>query len=58
MASDLCDFAVKLEKAGIDTVESGVMTKDLIPFADPRPEKHVLTEAFIEEIGKRLDALV
>ena len=54
----LVDFATRLEKAGIDTIESGVMTKDLIPFADPRPERHVLTEEFIEEIGKKLDALV
>ncbi|MDY0001419.1 MAG: NADP-dependent isocitrate dehydrogenase [Polyangia bacterium] len=52
---DLCAFASKLEEAAAETIESGVMTKDLVPYADPAPEKHVLTEEFIDAIRKNLE---
>jgi len=49
------EFARKLERAAIETIESGVMTKDLIPFADPRPATHVMTEEFIDAVRANLD---
>jgi isocitrate dehydrogenase len=51
---DLIDFAKKLEAAAIETIESGEMTKDLVPYADPKPKKAMFTEEFIDAIGKRL----
>ncbi len=47
-------FADELEKAVIETIESGIMTKDLIPLAEPRPERYALTEEFIEAVRQRL----
>ena len=52
---EVAEFARRLEAAAIDTIERGIMTKDLIPFADPQPEKHVLTEEFIDAIRANLD---
>ncbi len=49
------EFARRLEAAAIETIESGVMTKDLVPFADPKPTKHVLTEEFIDAIKANLE---
>ena len=51
----VAEFARKLERAAVETIESGVMTKDLIPFADPKPVSHVLTEPFIDAVRARLD---
>lgn len=48
-------FAEKLEAAAIETVESGVLTADLIPVAEGnRENKKVTTEAFIHAIAERL----
>lgn len=55
---DLMEFATKLEKAAIDTIESGVMTKDLVPFSDPRPERFAYTEEFLEAIAGNLEHLL
>ncbi|HOX42449.1 MAG TPA: NADP-dependent isocitrate dehydrogenase [Myxococcota bacterium] len=55
---ELGKFAELLEKAAIGTIEGGVMTKDLIPFADPKPEKFVYTEEFLDAIKKNLDKLL
>lgn len=52
---DLVDFAQKLEKASIRTIEEGVMTKDLAGLADLEEKKVVNTEDFLREIRKRLD---
>ncbi|KAI4453834.1 nadp-specific isocitrate dehydrogenase [Holotrichia oblita] len=53
---ELADFAKKLEKAAIDTIESGVMTKDLIDiFNNPNVEKRAVSSRdFLLEISKRL----
>lgn len=54
---ELCDFALKLERACIDTIEAGVMTKDLTALATPgTPVTAVNTQGFIAEIRKRLAA--
>ncbi|MBR1624514.1 MAG: NADP-dependent isocitrate dehydrogenase, partial [Clostridia bacterium] len=50
---ELEDFADKLEKAAISTIESGIMTKDLAIIYDGEA-KAVNTDEFIEEIAKRL----
>ena len=53
---DLVDFANKLEKACIDTLLSGVMTKDLVSLTDGSVEiKQVNTSEFIKEIRNNLE---
>ena len=52
----LVDFANKLEKACIDTLLSGVMTKDLVNLTDGSVEiKQVNTSEFIKEIRNNLE---
>ena len=56
---DLIAFGDKLEKACIDTLMSGVMTKDLVNLTDGSVEvKPVLTSEFISEIRKNLEKLL
>jgi len=55
---DLCNYADMLEKATIDTIEDGVMTGDLFILSDFENKRKVDTEEFLQEIGKRLDALL
>jgi isocitrate dehydrogenase len=52
--SELMDFAKRLEKAVIDTIESGEMTKDLIPLSTASNKKQLDTFQFMEAIQKRL----
>lgn len=53
---DLVNFADKLEKACIDTLLSGVMTKDLVSLTDGSVEiKQVNTSEFIKEIRNNLE---
>ena len=54
----LMAFADKLEKASIQTIEDGVMTKDLYSLSTLDNKKAVNSEAFLDEIKVRLDALV
>jgi len=51
---DLVDFADKLEKASLLTIEQGVMTKDLAQLSEIPNKKVVNTEAFLKEINERL----
>ncbi len=51
----VAEFAQHVERAAVETIESGIMTKDLMPFADPRPAQHVLTEEFIDAVRANLD---
>ena len=54
---DLCDFADKLEKACIATLDSGVMTKDLVGLVEKGVETKAVNSAdFIAEIRKNLEA--
>jgi isocitrate dehydrogenase len=49
-------FADLLEKAAIETVESGIMTGDLLQVAEKNPaNRKVNTEAFIGAIAANLD---
>lgn len=54
----LSDFADKLEKASIQTIEDGVMTGDLYRLSTLPEKKSVDTETFLKEIAARLDALL
>ena len=51
---ELMLFARQLEASVIETIESGVMTKDLAQIAEPRPAGWVDTEGFITAIAERL----
>ncbi len=50
----LVDFADKLEKASLLTIEEGVMTKDLAQLSEVKDKKVVNTEEFLKEINNRL----
>lgn len=53
-ASELVDFANKLEKAAVTTIEEGVMTADLAGLSEVRQKRVVNTEDFIREVSARL----
>ena len=55
---ELVNFADCLEKATIDTIESGVMTGDLYLLSTLENKRKVSTEAFLDYVGERLKALV
>jgi len=54
----LCDFADKLEKASIKTIEDGIMTKDLALLSTESNIKQVDTETFIKEIANTLNNML
>ena len=56
--SELAAFADKLEKATIDTIESGVMTGDLYLLSTLENKQKVNTEEFLDAIRERLAAAV
>ena len=51
---ELMDFADKLEKATIQTIEDGVMTGDLYLLSKLENKKKVDSKTFLEEINSRL----
>lgn len=52
---EVVEFARKLEDAALETVESGILTSDLMFVAVPDPKnRQVNTEGFIAEVAKRL----
>ncbi|MBE6781421.1 MAG: NADP-dependent isocitrate dehydrogenase [Ruminococcaceae bacterium] len=55
---DLCDFADKLEKATIKTIEDGVMTGDLASLSTIENKRTVDTETFLVEINNRLKEMM
>lgn len=52
---ELMQFADKLEKASIRTIEEGIMTGDLCVLSEADNKQKVNTEDFIKEIKKRMD---
>ncbi len=54
---DLVSFGDKLEQASLQTLNDGIMTKDLTALADCKTTE-VTTEEFIAEIRKRLENLM
>lgn len=55
---ELSDFAEKLEKATVQTIEDGVMTGDLVALSSLPNKKKVNTEQFLLEINKRLEKML
>jgi len=51
---EIISFASMLEKSVIETVEKGIMTKDLMLIANPPVLKFALTEEFIDAVAARL----
>lgn len=51
---ELADFAAKLEKATLDTIESGIMTGDLAKIASPAAKQVLDSWSFIDAIAERL----
>jgi isocitrate dehydrogenase len=51
---ELTRFAQQIEESVIETIEGGIMTKDLSLIADPKPSGHADTEGFISAIAARL----
>ncbi len=56
--SDLVDFAEKLEKASIKTIEDGIMTKDLALLAEHDDIQTLNTFDFIKAIRKTLEEIL
>ena len=56
--SELCDFADKLEKATIKTIEDGVMTGDLEALSTLPNKKKVNTEEFLVAVNERLATMM
>jgi isocitrate dehydrogenase len=54
--SDLMKFAEKLEKAVIDTIEAGEMTKDLMSLSTAPNKKQLDTFQFMDAVQKRLNS--
>ncbi len=55
---ELIAFANKLEEASIKTIESGVMTKDLVLLSEAKNKTQVDTETFIKEIASTLKTML
>lgn len=55
---DLVEFADKLEKASIKTIENGVMTKELTALSELKNIKTVNTEQFLVEVKKTFDSMM
>ena len=54
--NELVSFADKLEKATIDTIESGVMTGDLYLLSTLENKQKVNTETFLDKVREHLEA--
>ncbi len=52
---ELEDFADRVEKAAIDTIESGIITGDLNSLLDHPDKKTVTTAEFLEAVASRLE---
>lgn len=50
----LADFAARLEKATLDTIEAGIMTGDLARLATPPAKESLDSWQFIDKIAERL----
>ena len=55
---ELCDFADKLEKATINTIEDGIMTGDLYLLSTLENKQKVNTEDFLKAVDERLKTMM
>ncbi|HJX23194.1 MAG TPA: NADP-dependent isocitrate dehydrogenase [Candidatus Bathyarchaeia archaeon] len=53
---EVVEFAKKLEASVIETIESGVMTRDLTRVCEPPTDKYVTTEGFIDSVARNLES--
>jgi isocitrate dehydrogenase len=51
---ELQSFADRLERASTETIESGIMTKDIASIADIYDKKVVTTEEFLHAVAEKL----
>ena len=52
---ELADFALRLERACLDTLNAGVMTRDLVGLVEPGFQARAVdSEAFLDEAARRL----
>ncbi len=51
---DLMDFADRLERASIATIEEGILTGDLAQLSEVSDKRVVTSKVFLQEIAKRL----
>ena len=52
---DLSDFALRLERACLDTLNAGVMTRDLVGLVEPGFQARAVdSAAFLDEAARRL----
>lgn len=54
---ELVEYADKMEKASIKTIENGIMTKDLAMLSELKDIKTVNTEQFLIEVKKTFDEM-
>ncbi len=54
---ELVDFADKMDKASLKTIENGIMTKDLAALSDLKEIRTVNTEDFLKEVKNTFDAM-
>jgi len=55
---EVVKFAQTVEQTVIETVENGIMTKDLMLIAEPKVTKYALTEEFIDAVAEGLKGAV
>ena len=51
---ELPQFAKRLEESVVETIEGGIVTKDLALISVPPVREHATTQGFIEAIAERL----
>jgi isocitrate dehydrogenase len=57
--AEVVEFADKLERSALETVESGVMTGDLLKVAAPSPNNRlVYTEEFVNAVAEKLRQMI
>ncbi len=54
---ELVEFADKMDKASIQTIENGIMTKDLASLSDLKNIRTVNTEQFLVEVKNTFDSM-
>ena len=55
---ELVRFGDALEKASLDTLNDGIMTKDLVNLVEGEKPVPVNSAKFMDEIAKRLEAMM
>ena len=51
-------FGEKIEKAVLNCIEAGIVTKDLLPLMDPKPTTYQTTEGFIDAVATKLKGMM